>query len=118
MYTIIFWLCVLVILLLVLAITYGNQAKDLERKLRRVESEYGVLEKKYQTVRRFCIKDNGRIPEDKYFVVGWLNMMQNIHTEKWYYISDENLSNMGCDMDGDIITIMHAKKEEDGREDE
>lgn len=106
MKTIIFILCVVMAILIAVTLMAVATAMDLEEKLKKVNSEYSFLNKKYEAVRRYCIKDSGRIPVDKYFVVGWLNMMQNIHTEKWYYISDETLSTTGCDVDGDIITII------------
>lgn len=107
-----FLLCACIVVLMIFVFILASIGQDLEEKLRKANSEYRALEGKYNSMRRYCIKDGTRVPAGKYFVVGWLNMMQNIYTEKWYYISDENLSKTGCDVDGDIITITHIDRNE------
>lgn len=101
----IFILCAFIVVLVIMIFIQASIAKDLAEKLKKVNAEYDALEKKYETIRYYCIKKDKPVPYGKYFVLGWLNMMQNIQSEKWYYISDIEQSIIGCDVDGDIINI-------------
>ena len=93
---------VAVMLIIGMCIMEAECAKELEA----ANARYDYLKKQYDAVRDFCIIKDGTPPAGKYFVFGFLNVMKNLDTQACYYISSSDISKCGCDVDGDIISII------------